>query len=280
MAISHAFRSIFRNPSTILKNALWRINPSICRVPTIQLLGAPRSGTTLLKNILASHSQIRSTSSEGTGLFMFRDIFSRPSGLSSDMTELDYQCFLMSSTDIVSLYENIVRNYSDSGNSVFLDKANVIGFYNKNIYLKNIRNAKFIFMVRDPCGMVASGSSHVHLRSYSSESMAHTWNRFAVFAKQVEAVHPVHVVRYEELCNNPTKIVAELIDFLELGEEPIVNSDDRINRGLSMADTDGFDRLSEKIDVKSLLKYENILDLEEIKKIRKITSEISRYYGY
>ena len=53
-----------KSPSEILRNVRWRLNCSVSQEPVVFVVGAPRSGTTLLQRMLSLHDQLFSIQGE------------------------------------------------------------------------------------------------------------------------------------------------------------------------------------------------------------------------
>ncbi|MBR9911300.1 MAG: sulfotransferase, partial [Gammaproteobacteria bacterium] len=115
-------------------------------MPHIFIVGAPRSGTTLLQSILLVHEKIVGFDEE-TGFFMYRDLFSREfEGIKNDQ----YEKICLESSDIVSLYDGVakLRIETIGRDGFFLEKTpqHVLKI---DFLLKNFPNAKFLNLFRD-----------------------------------------------------------------------------------------------------------------------------------
>ena len=94
--------SHLRTPHLILRNIKWRMPRTISDQQVVFVVGAPRSGTTLLQRVLASHSALFSIEGE-TGIFSARNYFTRTHFRLS--TE-DTQSLFDRSSDIVDFFAN------------------------------------------------------------------------------------------------------------------------------------------------------------------------------
>lgn len=114
------------NPVKIARNIKWRYGARTSDAPHVFVVGAPRSGTTLMFTILASHPEFSSINLESF-FFVPRDVFKLESyrrlekygGLSTD----SMKSLLASSRDLVELYDRMAEKLIAKDNaSRFLEK--------------------------------------------------------------------------------------------------------------------------------------------------------------
>lgn len=133
--------------------AQWRVSkPAATRQTHVFLVGFPRSGTTLLEQVLASHADVEAMEERDTLIAAIRDFFSTDSGLdrlaAADDAELDrYRV----------AYWAVVREFGHRADApVFIDKM-PLNTVVLPLIAKLFPAAKIIFALRDPRDVVLSG---------------------------------------------------------------------------------------------------------------------------
>lgn len=122
------------------------------------ITGVPRSGTTLLKNIITTHPNFGSCSYEGTSLLSPpRDI----EGWSRDeISNSKFKSILEKEDNIVDIYENVAKYIlRDVEGKIFVDKiwpSKIRTYYVR----KKFPNYKWIHIVRDPKDSYCSAKKH------------------------------------------------------------------------------------------------------------------------
>ncbi|MDP7030609.1 MAG: sulfotransferase, partial [Phycisphaerales bacterium] len=101
MSILTAFlASHLRTPHLIPRNIRWRMPRTVSDLQLVFVVGAPRSGTTLMQRVLASHSELFSIEGE-TGIFSARSLFGRNHFM---LSSEDSKRLLSESCDIVDFF--------------------------------------------------------------------------------------------------------------------------------------------------------------------------------
>ena len=213
------------------------------------LVGCPRSGTTLLQSLLASHPEIASfpESHLFQSLWIYR--WSRLLGLASSKGRKQLDWFLQEINQ-PQLLHNLPKNARFMGQygkvlQAALDRATQA--QDKSIWLEkspehvryiryieaSIPNAKFIHLVRNGSDVVASlyDVTHKHRQAdiwgepWELEKCIRHWVRSVEFS----ALHlnkPNHIlVRYEKLVESPEVVLRELCDFIETPFSPSMLQD-------------------------------------------------------
>ena len=179
----------------------------------IFIIGMPRSGSTLLEQILASHSMI-----EGTSELPYIPALAQQV---SDATQLtDAECVSLRKT-----YLDMARGHCKSNRPFFIDKQP-----NNWMYLGLVRrilpDAKIIDIRRHPlASCVANFRQHFgqgQAFSYSLESIAHYYALYVELADYCRAVQPgsIHLIYYENLVQNMERELRDLFAYLDLPYEP------------------------------------------------------------
>ena len=208
------------------------------------VVGAPRSGTTLIQTRIAAHSGFASIQRE-TGFFR-PDFYSR--GLGKSFSNWG---------GLVKNFEAFVKTNADE--LTFVEKTPQ---HVKNLrwLLRYFPNARVIHVFRDPRDCLASAQTNKNIKHYESpRKFALYWNSCIKSRFQVAVQHPrVKDISYEQLVSRPSEILAEIMIFLGAGLEnqQLKNVWDR--RASNIA----FHRLQQTIDDRSVGQWKNTLDLE------------------
>lgn len=193
----------------------------------IFILSQPRSGSTLLQRILFGHPKIQ-TSAE-TWLMLHPCYVFRKKGIRTEynaaFSRIGISDFIENYTDGFEVYDDAIRQwanviYSNAINKqnkeFFLDKTPRYFFIIKDL-CRLFPKAKFIFLLRNPMAVLAS-----ELKTYVKGD----WPILSTFrADLLEAPkmlingiqligNNAHVVKYEDLVNDPDKEVSKICEYL------------------------------------------------------------------
>ncbi len=198
-----------------------------CSAPDpIFIVGLPRSGSTLLEQILASHSQV-----EGT--MELPDITAMARSLASggdDAEGANYPGALAPLTDdqwraLGAEYLERTRIHRKLGKPFFIDKM-PNNFVHLGLILVALPNAKIIDARRHPLACCFSGfKQHFALGqnfSYSLEDIGRYYRDYVGFMAHFDRVAPgrVHRVVYENMVEDTESQVRALLDYCGLTFEP------------------------------------------------------------
>jgi len=160
------------------------------------------------------------------------------------------------------------------------DKTPVHSLYMQEI-LSIFPDAKFIHMLRDG---VDSAVSHVEgeIRG-DMESAAHTWVQHVRAVKAFAAAHPEHVyeVRYEDLVQRPAEVVEPLCKYLGLPYDPAMLS--TLDHASKMGDVSNLKHLHNvmnPINTSSIGKGRRALNDEDRQMLSKILDAELVSWGY
>jgi hypothetical protein len=182
------------------------------------IVGCTNSGTSLLHKLLAPHPDIASLPHEGQ---FFTDVFlrDRAFGFARIWSE-NLKLFRMIETHSKDHAPRLIhdwKNYLNNVNaSVVIEKTPTNSIRTR--WLQAIfKNSYFIAIVRDGRA-VAEGISR-RVSSVNIERAATHWvKNNNIILDDAELLNKFHLVRYEELVENPQNTVMELIRFIE--EDP------------------------------------------------------------
>ena len=224
----------------------------------IFIIGCPRSGTTLLQSILASHSKI--FTAPETSFFSriiprlgieFSDPYAKIDSCCLETVATDFRemtgielpaCFMEqdTDTDIRSLFENLLGSFNTGNKPLWVEKTthharNLLAI--KRFYPE----ARIINLIRDPVACVGSMSvirptsiSDFRIRRISSlHNFAALWDECVGAVLEYPHQDQVLHLRYETLVVRPHETVATLCMFLGINyEEEMLESFHRSAAGI------------------------------------------------
>ena len=185
----------------------------------IFVLGMPRSGTSLVEQILASHSRVYGAGEKRflrdatiKALFPIEEV-SFPINLSLH----DQKSF----NNLGRIYLKLIKNLGKDGGRLVVDKM-PYNFEYIGVIHKALPEAKIILCERghlDNCFSIFKqkfGSANEY--AYSLEEVGEYYNLYLDLIAHWESVLPnkVHRVKYEELISNQEKISREMVNFCDL----------------------------------------------------------------
>ncbi|NES07354.1 MAG: sulfotransferase [Okeania sp. SIO2F4] len=264
--------------------------------------GCPRSGTTLLQNIICSDTKVNPLIGEVGYLYHLVNAYStgkidfqsQSKYYFSDIAELRN----FSAELINKFLEHIRKRYSDATHIIL--KYPLIAELFPDIY-ELVEDVKFILIIRDPRDTIASlinvGNKMAiqgedrHLTSMFTErklsefiefyrrAYAPSWN-----CKLVNFQSKVAYIKYEHLVLNPTVAIQQLQDFTGLNLSSSIK-DDKWQRSqinytqLSDAEKPWYSELySKAISSVSVGRYRQVLRQEEINFIQREGADIFRIF--
>lgn len=193
--------------------------PPIDGPTPIFIVGMPRSGTTLVEQILASHSQVEATD-ELPFLNRMGLELEQEGGYAealANMTEERQQA-------LAGEYLEKAAHYRREGLPFFIDKA-PHNFLHIGLIKALFPNAKIINVIRDPLDN-AIGVFKMYFGkgaefSFSLEGIIYYWQGYVTLMNHWNTVYPdgVKHLSYEDLAKNPEAKIEDLLEYCELPVE-------------------------------------------------------------
>lgn len=180
----------------------------------IQVTGMPRSGTTLVEQIISSHSTVEAAGEVGFVNNQAREM----------LDLLAIEGTVLTPEKLESLGRNIAGNYHNlfPDAQVVTDKAILSNRYT-GIYARALPEGRMVVLRRDPRDNCLSiyknrfaGASHLY--STDLEALAHQYLEFLAVQNywREKAPDSFYEIRYEALIENPEEETRRLIDYCGL----------------------------------------------------------------
>ncbi|MEL0137392.1 MAG: sulfotransferase [Halieaceae bacterium] len=190
-----------------------------CAAPLF-VIGQPRSGTTLVEQILASHPDVDVTD-ELTFMGHRGADLQRHGGYKAGIETFTESQWAECRDD----YLKIISNYCHKGGSHFVDKTPE-NFMHVALILKIMPNARFIHVIRDPLDNIVSQYRHFFPegREYSNsiEGLVFYWQGYLMLMRHWSSLFPKHIyhLHYSRLVTAPREEITKLLHFSGL---PLAN---------------------------------------------------------
>ena len=278
MTLTRIINQFRKNPSHIVPNIIMRFPKAKSSQKHIFVIGAPRSGTTLMKLILAVHPNLTGIGYE-TGFFMYKDLLNfNLLGLdTSEKEEVNQK-----SADIIQLFDNWTEKLLlKFGGRRFIEKTppHVLKL---DFLLKYFPSAQFINIYRDGRDCYCSARNHQYVvQGQSLTKYAKYWKKCVKARLKKGQQANIFDVKYEELVTQPEKIVKEIMIFLGEQYDPKqIQPAYYSQHGITKSKRQEFSKLSQSIDASNIYKYKDKLSPAEITKFNKIAGTQLQKLGY
>lgn len=258
------------------------------------LIGFPRSGTTLLDQILSSHPAI-SVAEERPGVHRMLQKLGEIAGGAAEgvdgfWNDPRYPACLSSLTadDIAALRAAFFEGHGrqeDGDGKIFVDKL-PLNILHAGIIRRVFPQAKFILALRHPCDSVLS----CFMQQFNLNlTMAHFLDIgdaakfydgvFGLWAHYEGAVRPeAHSIRYEDVVADFRPTIGKLLEFIGAGWDEAVMEYDSHARGKGIINTPSYSQVTQKIYTRASgrwLRYR-----EQMKPVLGILEPHARKFGY
>ncbi len=227
------------------------------------MVGAPRSGTTLLQRVLSLHPDLFSIEGE-TGLFTKQNIFAperQHFGLPTDVIQ---QLFL-ESKDVVDFFDRGLDHLAEDNPAArFVEKTPQHVFQLATLS-KRFPQASFIHIVRDGRDCYCSARKMAEIpQAQSITKFAEYWSRCVQSPIQANLGARIRHVKYESLVSQPEQELGNLMTFLGLTVDPKQLDAAEIGQD-QRASVDAFKKLNQPINDASTQRWQTELTNDENK---------------
>ena len=278
MTVPQTIQQFLKHPDHLLKNIIWRFPKSQSEQRHIFVIGAPRSGTTLVKLLLGAHPDLTGPGYE-TALFMYKDLFafSYPG-----FTTLEIEQIQQDSQDIVQFFDKFAElNLRKYGGKRFIEKTppHVLRLPFLSRYFPQ---AQFINIFRDGRDCYCSARRHPNVVQGSHvQRYARYWKRCIEARLRQGNQENILDVQYEDLAQDPSKIVQQIMAFLKEEYDPRQISPDNYSKNqITKTNRQEFSKLSQAIDTSSVKRYQKELSTQEIEQFHQIAGHQLEQLGY
>lgn len=207
-----------RYPKYIYLNPFFRLFGTRSEENHIFVVGAPRSGTTLLSNVIANHSEVCSLKSE-TNIFSWRTCFYLLEG-NAGRNSYEFNKLRKQKRNVVELLDEVAKQCKiEYGCSRFLEKTPQHVLHLDYI-LKYYPNAYVINIVRDPRDAYLSSKANRAVPQKSAINYARYWKKSILARQKHIASKSIIDCKYEDLTNAPAEEFSRIMSALMLHFEP------------------------------------------------------------
>lgn len=265
-------------PRRLLRNIAFRVPRSTSGRGHVFILGAPRSGTTLLKSLLAAHPVIGGSDYESTGIFGFRDIFKYALG---ELSPSHVQELLGRSNDIIQFYDLLTHALLElKQKQVFVDKLQMRS-YRIRYVSRCFPQAKFVAIVRDGRDCFCSAQLHPNIpQSRSVDTFARYWRKCVTLPRQILPSNRLFILRYEDLTLDPERILRDVMTYLKVDYHPNQVSVKQYAATTSIKKRKVHENLARPITATSHARWRVELSPSDINRFARIAGNELLHYGY
>lgn len=271
------FREYLCDPRNWIRNVAWRFPRAHSDSRIIFVVGAPRSGTTLVQRILAVHPRCFTIPGE-TALFSARNLFVQPARftLTAEETTVLYR----KSHDVVEFLENAASALAEraGGRDIFIEKTPQHVF-SLPFIRRYFPNGRIINVVRDGRDCFCSAQGHAWIpQRHSVREFAMYW-RNCIRAAARGTNSAMISIRYEDLSRDPEATVRRTMEFMGLPfegrqlDETAIGDDRR-------SDAAAFRRLKEPISTSSCGRWRAELTTTQLATFNDVAGEELKAWGY
>ncbi len=270
--------SVFSVPTTFLTYFRRAVLSTPSNREYVFVIGAPRSGTTLLKSLIVSHSQYGSCDYEGTLVFAVRDL--RKYRL-KELTDDDIVTLLNSHASLVSFYNALTNEVlSRNGGAIFVDKVSM-NWLCLQYVVRLLRQSKFVNIVRDGRDVFCSAREHPNIPQAATPlRFARYWKKCVKVPSAVVPRTRLLNVQYEHLVASPAEQIAEVMKFLgnEFEDEQVTV--EKYSETTELRHTEQHRNLGKQISARSVGRWRAEMSEEEQGTFIRIAGYELHTFGY
>lgn len=260
-------KKLLRGPALLVNNFKFWWNDDISKEQHIFVVGPPRSGTTLIKNVLRAHDEICSV--DGETYFFFRRNYA--AFRHDSVSDEQMKALISKAQSDIGLFDQFAeRNRKKSGSSFFLEKTPEHALRMRYL-IEHYPESLFIFVVRDPRdGFRSAKNNPRYWRTLPDadplQAYIETWR------KSIEAYNThsnsgqVYLLQYEAFCHEPERELRQVNRFLELDTQSHQLHPGSYGR-TPLGALKGQKRLRKPITAESVGKWKQELNRNEIRAI-------------
>lgn len=274
------FRNALRSPSLVLRNLPFLWSDQVSESEHIFVMGPPRSGTMLVKNVLQSHSDICGVEGE-TRFFLRKNYvdFRHPDVPTETMQHLIQESW--SDVELFDRFAEVVKE--NSRGTRFLEKTPEHAL-RMDYILDHFPESKVVLVVRDPRDGVRSARKHpVIWSTFPDEDRLGGY--LGVWSSSVHAFFrhrhttSVLLLRYEDFCRAPEDELKKVANHI--GVEMQCQQLEPTSYGnTDVSQAESHRRLQKPITTESIGTWQEELAEEEVRRIEQTLADEMLALGY
>ena len=270
------------NLNSIVRNILFRTTLARSKSRHLFIVGAPRSGTTLIKSIIAAHSKFTSIKWESTGILGYKNIDDYEQFVFETVNAHTVKILFEKNANVVSFYDEYVRKHNKErnvSNAQFVDKV-WPGLFRLVLARYWFPRSRFVYIYRDPRDCYCSARSHPNIpQGRSPSAYAAYWKRCVTSMIRAQDNENVLTVRYEDYVLDPVVQLDRIMLFLGEKQEPEqLNPSDSTRSVLSREHHHA--NLKKPVSGESVGRWRKKLNNREIEIIEKTAGQMMEKIGY
>ncbi|MCD6706004.1 MAG: sulfotransferase [Thiobacillus sp.] len=227
------------------------VNDGFERPAPVFLIGFPRSGTTLLEQVLASHSAIATLEERPVAEMLARIVDERHGGYPAGLAGLSPQDILALRQSYFQTVDSLIRV---APGQTFVDKF-PLNLVRLPLLARIFPDARYILALRHPADAVLSGFMQNFSRNSAManfctlEDAARFYERVMGLWRRCTDMLPItyHAVKYEGMVEDFDGEVKRLLDFLGLPWEDGVREFQQASRKGKLINTPSYHQVAEPI---------------------------------
>lgn len=230
------------------------------RLDPVWVVGFPRSGTTLLEQLLDAHSGLASFDEQPFVQRLVKGLYARGGTLREAMEQLDARD-VQSARD--RYFDDVARVLPQLGTRRPVDK-NPLNLVRLPLLPYFFPRSRVVLAVRHPCDAVLS----CYMQHFQAPSFAMTFETLDTGAEMYDRVFshwesardafglPVHTLRYEDLVADTEMQARRLFEFLDLDWQPQVMDFTERARSKGAISTPSYSQVVEQVNARSVGRWQ------------------------
>jgi len=247
----------------------------------IFITGAPRSGTTLIKTVIQSHSKVCGPPSETCGVFEVSNIYKsiNKNGLSRKVN----RDIIEEAKSIIEVYDRCTSRMKNNCDAeITVDKAPWPPTYRFRLpyVVSKFPKSKWVHIVRDGRDCFCSAKNHPYLSGITKtcKKFAKRWSKIVSKNEKIPKRKRI-TIKYEKLVKNTEYVTKKVMNFLGLGREKNqlkTKTRERYDDGPEGVHS----RLKKPIDSSSVGRWKKEMEKGEAKKFEYYAESELKKMGY
>jgi hypothetical protein len=268
----------YNDPRDWIRNIRWRLASTVSDIDLVFVVGAPRSGTTLLQRMLLVHSRFYGIPGE-TGIFSKANLFDlgrRHFGLPDEQVKR----LFVDSADVVDFFQRAISLLDGAASGARFVEKTPQHVLQLPFILRHFPRAHVVNLVRDGRDCFCSARQHPRIPQKSSvQRFARYWRSCIRMALRHETHPRVLTVKYEELVRSPLASLQRVMAFLGEPMEAAQMSPDALGSD-QRSGTQEFARLREPIDPRTVGRWVEELSPVQNREFIAVAGPELAHYGY